>query len=71
MAIDKEALKTLSVGERIKVLRGEQSQEELASIVGVTPSAIGMYEQNRRMPRGQTQKAIADYFGLLVDDLFF
>ena len=66
-----EDLKNKTIGERIRYLRGNQTQKELAEAVHVSVSAIGMFEQDRRVPRDETKKEIADYFGLLVDDIFF
>lgn len=58
-------------GERIKLLRGKTSRVDFAKAIDVSVSAVGMFEQDRRVPRDETKKAIADYFGLLVDDIFF
>jgi len=46
------------------------SQEELASIIGVSKSTIGMYEQGKRIPKADaTLKKIADYFNVSIDSL--
>lgn len=59
------------IGNKIKSLREDKdlSQKALATILGVSPSAIGMYEQNRREPDNEMLNKIADYFDVSVDYL--
>lgn len=59
------------LGARIAALRKEKglSQAELARRLKVSPSAIGMYEQGRREPSGQTLVAMAELFGVSTDYL--
>ncbi|MBQ3214781.1 MAG: helix-turn-helix transcriptional regulator [Oscillospiraceae bacterium] len=59
------------LGARIAALRRQagQSQAELAQILGVSPSAIGMYEQGRREPSGAMLVALARNFGVSTDYL--
>jgi len=65
-------LKSLTqIGEDLKTLRGDRPREEIALAVGVTASAITMYESGARMPRDTIKKRLADYFGKTVGDLFF
>lgn len=60
-------------GENLKKLRESRgiSQEELASAIGVSKSTIGMYEQGKRTPRGNSGilAKIADYFFVNMDYL--
>ncbi len=58
-------------GERLKLLRNKNSmtQQDLANLLNISPSAIGMYEQNRRDPDTDTIKFLADYFNCSVDYL--
>ncbi len=59
------------LGARIAALRRQagQSQAELAHCLGVSASAVGMYEQGRREPSGATLVALAEYFGVSTDYL--
>lgn len=59
------------LGERIKELRDEKniSQKELASFLGVSPSTIGMYEQDRRTPDSEMILKLADFFDVTTDYL--
>lgn len=58
-------------GDRLKILRTEKNltQLDLAKLLKVSPSTIGMYEQSRREPDGSTIKIIADYFNVSIDYL--
>jgi len=49
--------------------REKLKQEELAKILSVSPSTIGMYEQGRRQPDHEKLKQIADYFKVPIDYL--
>lgn len=56
---------------RLKQLRTKRgmSQSELGKIIGVSPSTIGMYEQERRLPEVPTLKRLASFFNVSVDYL--
>ena len=53
------------------MLREERNltQRELAQVVKLSPSTIGMYESGRRDPDSETLRLFADYFGVGVDYL--
>lgn len=59
------------LGARIAALRkgSGMSQAELARLLKVSASAIGMYEQGRREPGADTLVALADTFHVSVDYL--
>ncbi len=59
------------LGARIAALRRSNrwSQAELATRLGVSPSAIGMYEQGRREPSGELLIAMAEMFCVSTDYL--
>ena len=59
------------LGPRIAALRrgAGWSQAELARRLQVSPSAIGMYEQNRREPSAATIVAMSRVFGVSTDYL--
>ncbi len=59
------------LGPRIAALRRQAglNQQQLASRLGVSASAIGMYEQGRREPSAQTLIAMAEVFGVSTDFL--
>lgn len=57
--------------ERIKQLRKERglSQDQLAKILGVSRSTVGMYETGKREPDFESCEAIADFFNVDMDYL--
>ena len=57
--------------ETLKRLRGNKTQEEVAKAVGVTISAVSMYENGERVPRDEIKKKLAEYYGRTVQYIFF
>ena len=58
-------------GSKLRELRGNRSQEEMANEIGITKSSWAMYERNERVPRDEVKVKIADYFGKTVQEIFF
>lgn len=58
-------------GNNLKRLRQEKklTQQKLADILGISRSAIGMYENGEREPDFETLEAIADFFNVRLDEL--
>lgn len=58
-------------GDNLKKLRIENkiTQSELAKALGVSPSAVGMYETGEREPNFETEEKIADFFNVSLDYL--
>lgn len=59
------------IGKSIKELRSKRNitQEELAKVIGVTTSMVGMYETGARKPSFEVLNKIADYFNVSTDYL--
>ena len=59
------------LGARIALLRKNSgwSQADLARRLGISASAVGMYEQGRREPSSELLVAMAREFGVSVDYL--
>lgn len=59
------------IGDKIKEerLKRDMTQSELGKAIDVSPSTIGMYEQNRRQPDINTLGKIANYFNVTSDYL--
>ena len=55
----------------LKYLREREhlSQRELAVKLGMSASAIGMYESGKRQPRFEDEEAIADFFNVDINTL--
>ena len=61
----------MAYNERLKKLRGEKSQGEIAKQIGITKSSWSMYERGERIPRDETKIRIANFFGKTVQEIFF
>ena len=59
------------LGPRIAALRRTAgfTQSQLADRLGISPSAVGMYEQGRREPAGELLISMARLFGVSTDYL--
>ena len=62
---------SIEVGRRLRKLRGGENRDDVAAAVGISASALGMYECGQRMPRDDIKISLANYFGTTVQDLFF
>ncbi len=61
----------MTVGRRIAELRNsaKMSQFQLAKVLKIGTSTLGMYETDKREPSPKVLKRIADYFDVSVDYL--
>lgn len=61
----------IMLGQRIASLRrqADMSQAELAKRLRISPSSVGMYEQDRRTPSPELLAAMAELFGVTTDFL--
>lgn len=58
-------------GQRLRDLRGDKTVEAVAMDIGVSRSAIGMYEAEERVPRDDIKIRLAEYYKTTVQELFF
>ena len=60
-----------SFGSMLKYLREREglSQRELAKKIGMSASAICMYEQGKRQPKFEDEETIADFFNVDLNTL--
>lgn len=56
---------------KLRELRGNKRQKEIASAVGITTSYYGMIETGVRKPSLEVAIRIASYFGIPLDEIFF
>lgn len=64
-------LDRLAVARRLIELRSNKSQEEVANAVGISKSALSMYENAERIPRDEIKIRLAKYYGKTVQYIFF
>ncbi|MGT2745328.1 S24 family peptidase [Streptococcus phocae subsp. phocae] len=69
--MDKEKL-AIFIGNKIKQYRLEKgwTQEELGKQISMGKNAVGNYERGFRSPKKNTMFAIANAFGISIDELF-
>lgn len=59
------------IAQRLKQLRKDKSMAEVASAIGISVSALGMYETGARMPRDEVKVSLATFYGQSVSGIFF
>lgn len=60
-----------TIGQKLIALRGDRDIDEVANSIGVTKQAIWNYENDKRVPRDDIKKKIADYYKKSVSYIFF
>ena len=63
--------KVKTTGEMLKELRGDKTQDTVASEIGIKTSSWAMYERDERIPRDEIKVKIARYFNKSIQELFF
>lgn len=61
----------MSVGQKLRALRGDKTQKKVADDLKITKSSLAMYERDKRIPRDEIKVRIADYFGETVQSIFY
>lgn len=64
-------MRSKDIGTKLSALRGERSQAEVAEDLGISVSALSMYECGNRIPRDEIKIRIANYYGKSVSEIFF
>ena len=59
------------VGQRLRLLRGNRSQKEVANALGVTDMAVSLWESGERTPSDDMKVKIAAYYKKTVMSIFF
>ncbi|SMF44455.1 Helix-turn-helix [Desulfovibrio gilichinskyi] len=62
-----ETLTLMSIGDRIKKVRGKISQKEFSSTIGVAQNTLGNYERSERTPNADVIVTIAKEFNVSFD----
>lgn len=61
----------MTIGEKLKKLRGKKKTKDVAKDIGITTSALSNYENDYRIPRDETKRKIAKYYKKSVEEIFF
>lgn len=59
------------ISRRLIRARGEKSKTQVAKDLGISVSALSMYESCERVPRDEVKELLAKYYGVSVGFLFF
>ena len=62
---------SIMIGRRLRKLRGERSRGIVAKAIGISISALGMYETGDRIPKDEIKIKLANYYGQSVEVIFF
>lgn len=60
-----------SVGSRLRTLRGDMSQAELAEKLDVTQASICLYESGERVPSDKVKDRYATFFKKTIQEIFY
>jgi len=60
-----------AIARRLIKLRGGKSRETVANAVGISVSALAMYEQGERVPRDNIKIKLANYYKRSIEFIFF
>ena len=61
----------MTVGEKLRELRGNRSQTLVAKELGISRTALFMYENDKRLPTPNIMSKIAKYYKKSVGAIFF
>lgn len=59
------------IAQTLVELRGARPRAEVATALGVSVSALAMYETGTRIPRDETKRKIAQYYEKTVEEIFY
>ena len=59
------------IGRKLVELRGKRTQEQVANAIGISVSALSMYERGERIPRDPIKIELAKYYKKSVQHIFF
>lgn len=62
-----------TIGDTLRELRQAKGKTlaQVAQDVGITPSALGNYENNIRVPRDTIKVALSEYYKKPIQKIFF
>lgn len=61
----------MAMAKKLVELRGKRTQEEVAKALGISKSALSMYELGKRIPRDQLKMRMSKYYKKSVPFIFF
>ena len=61
----------MAMANKLVALRGSKTQEDVAKELGISKSALCMYETGQRVPRDPLKARIAKYYKRSISFIFF
>lgn len=61
----------MTVSNRLREARGSEPRIDVCRAVGISLSALTMYETGRRVPRDEIKVKLAAHYHTTVQELFF
>jgi transcriptional regulator with XRE-family HTH domain len=58
-------------GARLRLLRGDKTQAQVAKDLHITSMMLSQYERGVRRPSDETKILLARYYGTTVSSIFF
>lgn len=58
-------------GQKLKDLRGNRTQDDIAKSLRISRSSYQMYENGKRIPRDTVKVKLAKFYNVPVSSLFF
>jgi len=66
-----EMMDLVSIGKRLKELRGNKTQKEVSEGIGIAQSTYAMYETGKRRASDENKIRIARYYKKSVQSIFY
>ncbi len=66
-----DGINAKEIGKRLIELRGTKTQDTVANAVGISVSALSMYERGERIPRDNIKIRLATYYKKPIHKIFF
>lgn len=60
-----------AIAVKLRELRGDIPRETVCKAIGISESALAMYENGQRIPRDGIKISIAKFYGKSVQSIFF
>lgn len=69
--IDKLEIDKEKMGKKLTHLRGAKTQKDVSNAIGISESALAMYEAGKRAPRDEIKLRLAQYYHTGLVELFY
>lgn len=64
-------METKIIAQKLRELRGNLPRETVCKAVGISVSALAMYENGKRIPRDRIKISLARFYGKSIGSIFF